>query len=403
MKKSFLMLFLFFMLFESSFGQVWKKEPLKNRWGDKTGSVYLQQHQGSDSRYTYTCTLGVTYDEFRDEYLFVCTAKINEYRMPPARYSFNKTVSVEFRNDNTFQMFSGTPFTDKLDYDSFGIYVEGEDAIEIIKFLQSNGTWDVLIENSDWYLKTKLGGDLPLLFDEKNIFKVSENGKLWGIKTWAKKTIDSVVIPYGINEIARSCFEGCKNLKSVSLPKTILRIDSWAFYECESLKDITFEEGLEVIESAAFFGCNKIKSLVFPKSIKQIGSNTFANCASLEKCSFLGDCEIKLSPGAFENCKSLKVIDLKDCSLQNGLCIYNDNINSVLNTEQEKYIIPKNVETLFGLEPVKEVVKELIIEGPTMIESIDFRLFQFKSLKSITVPKSVKVSHMPVTLRLIRK
>ncbi len=64
--------------------------------------------------------------------------------------------------------------------------------------------------------------------------------------------LKTVVLPDGLEEIARGAFIACPNLTSVSIPDTVIRIGEDAFFHCSSLTDISLPESVKSIEDAAF-------------------------------------------------------------------------------------------------------------------------------------------------------
>lgn len=138
----------------------------------------------------------------------------------------------------------------------------------------------------------------------------------------------SVIIPEGITELRRSCFNMSRGLERVTLPSTVERIGDSAFYGCSALTDINIpgsvkwigyeafdssgirsvqlHEGLEGIDARAFCG-TFISEIAIPDSVKYLGNTVFGSCEELSSVKLpQGLTVIELS--LFSNCSSLKTV-----------------------------------------------------------------------------------------------
>ena len=267
-----------------------------------------------------------------------------------------KDVTIQFRKDGAIQTFHGvTTKEDSPDWLYTGF--AGGAAVSIAKLLKGNGTWDVLVECSNWYVRTKVTGNLPLSFDEKDALILSADGKtVTGVKSWYKNSLESVVIPNGVTSIGGRAFKDCKNLKTVILPDSVTEIGVLAFVDCSALREISLPKHLTKISDGAFSRCSLLQTINIPDSVTEIGC------------------------GVFDDCYALKNLQSSVCSIQNGFVIHNNTINSILDTSLENYTVPAK------------------------IEAIDFEdvFVGCRYLKSITVPKTVKLTNVPRTVQVIR-
>ena len=446
MKKLFCLLLAFCAL-HAVIAQGWKQTTLKDKWGDDSGIMYRQVHEGTDSKNTYGCDFGFIVD---DELVFIFGSKIaGDFAIHPGYDIFDgKDVTIRFRKDGAIQTFSGVT----LKNDSSGwldTAFVGVAAASIAKLLKGNGTWDVLVEGRNWYVRTKVHGNLPLSLDEKDVLILSADGKtVTGVKSWCKNLLENVVIPNGVTSIDIGAFVNCKNLKTVTLPDSVTKIGSFAFYGCKSLQTIKIPDSVTEIEHGAFVECYGLREVSLPQHLTKIGSVAFSSCSSLQTikipdsvteigksafllCNALREVSLpkhltKIDNSTFSECKSLQTIKIPDsvteigldafsgcsslreislpsrltkigycafddcptlknlqssvCSIQNGFVIHNNTINSVLDVSLESYIVPAK------------------------IEAIDFEdvLRYCVNLKSITVPKTVKLTNVPRTVQVIR-
>ena len=167
------------------------------------------------------------------------------------------------------------------------------------------------------------------------------------------KTITSVIIPEGIENIAFSAFEGCSKLKtvtflgtdnsepltfginvfkdctslnSISLPANATAITTSMFEGCTSLIQLPIDGALDHIGTSAFKNCIQLAAISLPEGVKSIESNAFENCQSLVAISFPSTLT-KISEEAFKNCNQI-------VSLYIPQGVTNINLNAFLGCEK---------------------------------------------------------------------
>ena len=69
-----------------------------------------------------------------------------------------------------------------------------------------------------------------------------------------KSKIDSIIIPYIMNEVPDDCFYGCSWLSDVDL-SDVEQIGSESFYGCINLRKLFIPDGIEYIADTAFYDC----------------------------------------------------------------------------------------------------------------------------------------------------
>lgn len=99
----------------------------------------------------------------------------------------------------------------------------------------------------------------------------------------AENDEEDIIIPYGIREIGRFCFQGGYNIKSITIPDTVKKIDRFAFEYCKKLVNIKIPLSVVIIEDYAFSCCESLEYIYIPESVKFIGDNIFSDCSSLKK------------------------------------------------------------------------------------------------------------------------
>lgn len=85
---------------------------------------------------------------------------------------------------------------------------------------------------------------------------ITEIGKFAFARTYVKR----VVVPQGVNSIAKGAFFECKNLEEVLLPDSLQYIGESAFEGCENLETISIsnESKLKKIDNHAFEACERL-------------------------------------------------------------------------------------------------------------------------------------------------
>ena len=355
MKKLFCLLLAFCAL-HAVIAQGWEQKTTKDRWGDDSGIVYNQAQLGNDSKNKYACVFCFTVGD--NGLVFIFASKMaGDFAIHPGYDIFGgKDVTIQFRKDGAIQTFHGVTVEYNRPDWSYTAFV-GEAAVSIAKLLKGNGTWDVLVEGSNWYVRTKVTGNMPLSFDEKDMLILSADGKtVTGVKSWYKNSLESIVIPNGVTSIGERAFLYCENLKTVTLPDSVTEIGDMAFSYCHALREVSLPKRLTKIGGGAFMMCSSLQTIKIPDSVTEIGV------------------------AAFLDCRALKNLQSSVCSIQNGFVIHNNTINSVLDSRLESYIVPAK------------------------IEAIDFEdvFGGCRYLKSITVPKTVKLTNVPRTVQVIR-
>ncbi len=88
------------------------------------------------------------------------------------------------------------------------------------------------------------------------------------------RTLETCVIPDGIQIIAASAFEDQYELREVVFPQGLLRIEDRAFCICESLKTLHLPESLQWIGDRTFYCCD-LDGLILPDHVQWIGEAAF--------------------------------------------------------------------------------------------------------------------------------
>lgn len=92
------------------------------------------------------------------------------------------------------------------------------------------------------------------------------------------RTVESIIIPEGVETIASCAFEDCDSLRSLILPKTLRKIEAWAFNSCSKLSLVEFLENLVEIEKSAFMDCDNLSRIVCLANVPDIKDGERFQC-----------------------------------------------------------------------------------------------------------------------------
>lgn len=101
-------------------------------------------------------------------------------------------------------------------------------------------------------------------------------------------SLESVVIPEGIESVGEGAFYQCESLTSVALPESLKEIYSGGFECCWSLPAIEIPEGVTAVGEYAFFECTSLAEINLPVSLKNIEYGTFGYCGSIDTVYYNG-------------------------------------------------------------------------------------------------------------------
>ena len=91
------------------------------------------------------------------------------------------------------------------------------------------------------------------------------------------RSLSTVILPEGMEEIATGMFHHCSALKTISIPETVTKIGECAFYY-SGLEAITIPASVTEIEDCAFQFCHNLQSVEYLGEEPTIGENVFVNC-----------------------------------------------------------------------------------------------------------------------------
>lgn len=124
-----------------------------------------------------------------------------------------------------------------------------------------------------------IGKETNLILPEK----LEDNYYEIGEYAFFKKSIESVIIPYGVIGIGDCAFSKCSLLKRVEISSTVETIGYGVFWDCKNLSVVEFEieSKLTNLGNFVFENCSNLTSIVIPEKVYNVNETTFENCFKL--------------------------------------------------------------------------------------------------------------------------
>lgn len=119
-------------------------------------------------------------------------------------------------------------------------------------------------------------------------------------------TLQSVVLPAGVNKLENGAFFGCSALASITLPEGLTSIGNSAFTDCKSLATIDLPQSLTTLGASVFYGCSSLNHVVLPALLTEIPNGAFNDCTSLTDID-LGNITV-IGEEAFDDCTALTTL-----------------------------------------------------------------------------------------------
>ena len=207
-------------------------------------------------------------------------------------------------------------------------YVEG-----MVEFEHDDDTIFGLSEDSDIDNITLL--EIPSSINNFYITRIS-SGAFRGLPHLKK-----VVVSEGIVAIGSGAFRECEELEEVVLPDSLIKFGDSVFYGCTALTKINLpSDYLERISNYMFQNCSSLKNLELPNEIEWVGRSAFEGCSALEEL-IIPDSAQEVSANAFKGCTSLRKLKLPENDSETWKVINNDTFSGC--TSLEEITIPVNI------------------------------------------------------------
>lgn len=228
------------------------------------------------------------------------------------------------------------------------------------------------------------------------------------------KSLKSLSLGTGLNNIPISCAADCTNLKYLYLYGSTV-IGEYAFRNCSSLQTVTIPDSVTTIRTGAFENCYSVFNVRLGESVRTISSKSFANLPLLDTITFSGSIS-NISDDAFIGCSTSS--GGVDIVLENNVVTINvdglSNIDVKYITIGERF---KNFDNAPNIPTLKEyklsdtntngytvykgcLYKDNVITNvPQSLDSVEIKqgttsigdyAFAYSSVNTIRIPESVR-------------
>lgn len=217
-------------------------------------------------------------------------------------------------------------------------------------------------------------------------------------KTFYNCAFESFTIPKNVTYIGDSAFSYCGALVEVNILGDVTVIDDQAFMQCTQLETINLPSSIEIIGASAFSGCDMLKTIDISENsaLREIRESAFKNCISITKI-FLPKGLESIGVFAFAGCDRLITIQIHPENP--NYVVYNHDIYNhdltvfVYKTAWmlETVTIPASVKEIGEGAFYSAYVNRVVFEEGSALEAIDEKAFYWCEIKSITLPKTLRV------------
>ncbi len=124
---------------------------------------------------------------------------------------------------------------------------------------------------------------------------------------YRNESIETVIVPEGIEIIENAAFYCCTSLRRASLPESCVSYGEKLFSWCESLESIRLPSGMTEIPDYAFNNCTSLTEVIWNSTVTHIGVRAFSWCDSLNSVS-LPESVQTIADYAFYYCGTLQSV-----------------------------------------------------------------------------------------------
>ncbi|MBR2839050.1 MAG: leucine-rich repeat domain-containing protein, partial [Kiritimatiellae bacterium] len=162
----------------------------------------------------------------------------------------------------------------------------------------------------------------------------ADDGELKNIANWAFfscTNLASVVVPPGVTNIGDSAFSQCSSLTNAVIGSGVATIGGGAFNNCKVLERVEIPPSVTRIGIGVFSGCESIREVVWHGNDSGVDGGVFSGQTNWVSLVIIGNGSTRvsgfggkivqnvtlsgvseLSGSSFENCKSLRTLELAD-------------------------------------------------------------------------------------------
>ena len=144
------------------------------------------------------------------------------------------------------------------------------------------------------------------------VLEVTVNDGITNVPNGAFKNfsnLTTVILPSSITKIGDSAFYCCEGINTIDIAR-VTQIGNSAFYGCSLIRGLVFSDNLTTIGAHAFEGCATLINLTIPVNVAYVGDAAFAGCTSLRSVTWNAALP-KVGSNLFSNTPSLTTVTIE--------------------------------------------------------------------------------------------
>jgi hypothetical protein len=161
-KRISVMVLCLFLVSSIAFAQSWQKRTFTVKWGDDYGyasySQIISTATGLGNAKTVSMTVQFGWSAEQPVCLIIHCKTNGDLTFNPAYSFMDESITLSLRSNGVTKSYTGFTSSDSSSWQTVAMAVlDGQ----LINQLNGSGTWDVLIEGKDWYIRTTIRVNLP--------------------------------------------------------------------------------------------------------------------------------------------------------------------------------------------------------------------------------------------------
>ena len=232
-----------------------------------------------------------------------------------------------------------------------------------------------------------------------------------GVSAFENTPITKISVPDSVTTIDNYAFRGCKNLTEVSFSKESANLKKIGqqIIEDTAVTSIELPLSLKKLDNRAFMNSTALQTVTLPDALTEIGGYVFYNCPNLVSID-IPDTVTKFGTYCFTGCIKLESVNFgKNSALTTlGTYMFTDFAGSSTYPQAEACISLKT----FAVPDKVKALGNYMFRNCTALETVTFGdasvlnflgtyTFRDSGLKSITVPKGVKMLGTSATVAAV--
>ena len=277
--------------------------------------------------------LGESVENIADAAFYGCTGLIGEVVIPKTVTRIgnafqNCSINIYYFEGDTPRVNSSSEGYPSFDLEDTIYYPAGNDTWEIVDGKWNGYTaisWDASVVASGYCGAEDDGTNLNWTLDKDGVLTISGKGKMADYTSmvvngtmkssapWAKYSVKSLVLEYGLTNIGANAFAYCSDLEgTLTIPYSVQTIGEKAFASCTKLSgDLEIPYSVTSIGDSAFGYCYGFKGkLTLSSTLKTIGKMAFRNCDGFIGTLYIPNSVTVIGDNAFANCVGFSALQI---------------------------------------------------------------------------------------------